>query len=246
MPTPKSARAFPGSGRSPRQPGHPPSAAGHRRHRPVRGDLRRRYLGRGRGLRPGQARLAGHVPGPAAWDPLARHLRPRLCRPRSGPVRARLSLVGGGGGAGERRARWSPSMARRCAAPTTGPRARTALLLVSAWAEANRLVLGQVAVAPGSNEIPAIPALLQLLGAGRGHRHRRCHRLPDRHRRPDRRPGGRLRAGAEGEPADAARGGGLPLCRGPGRRLCRPPPRRAPHGREGPRPDRGPPGLDDR
>jgi predicted transposase YbfD/YdcC len=40
---------------------------------------------------------------------------------------------------------------------------KAALVLVSAWAEANRLVLGQVAVDPGSNEIPAIPALLQQL-----------------------------------------------------------------------------------
>lgn len=40
---------------------------------------------------------------------------------------------------------------------------RAALDLVSAWASANRLVLAQVAVAPGSNEIPAIPALLRLL-----------------------------------------------------------------------------------
>jgi predicted transposase YbfD/YdcC len=43
------------------------------------------------------------------------------------------------------------------------PGNKDALVLVSAWAEANRLVLGQVAVAPGSNEIPAIPALLQQL-----------------------------------------------------------------------------------
>jgi predicted transposase YbfD/YdcC len=40
---------------------------------------------------------------------------------------------------------------------------KAALGVVSAWAEANRLVLGQVAVAPGSNEIPAIPALLRQL-----------------------------------------------------------------------------------
>jgi predicted transposase YbfD/YdcC len=40
---------------------------------------------------------------------------------------------------------------------------RAALDLVSAWASTNRLVLAQVAVAEGSNEIPAIPALLQLL-----------------------------------------------------------------------------------
>jgi predicted transposase YbfD/YdcC len=40
---------------------------------------------------------------------------------------------------------------------------KEALYLVSAWAEANRLVLGQVAVAEKSNEITAIPALLKLL-----------------------------------------------------------------------------------
>lgn len=40
---------------------------------------------------------------------------------------------------------------------------KSALTLVSAWAGANRLVLGQVAVEPGSNEIPAIPALLRVL-----------------------------------------------------------------------------------
>jgi predicted transposase YbfD/YdcC len=44
-----------------------------------------------------------------------------------------------------------------------GAHGKAALVLVSAWAEANRLVLGQVAVAPGSNEIPAIPTLLHQL-----------------------------------------------------------------------------------
>lgn len=44
-----------------------------------------------------------------------------------------------------------------------GGQGKDALVLVSAWAEANRLVLGQVAVDAGSNEIPAIPVLLQQL-----------------------------------------------------------------------------------
>ena len=43
------------------------------------------------------------------------------------------------------------------------PNGKEALALVSAWASQNRLVLGQVAVAEGSNEITAIPALLRLL-----------------------------------------------------------------------------------
>jgi predicted transposase YbfD/YdcC len=44
-----------------------------------------------------------------------------------------------------------------------GPAGRGALDLVSAWASANRLVLAQVAVAEGSNEIPAVPLLLRTL-----------------------------------------------------------------------------------
>ncbi len=40
---------------------------------------------------------------------------------------------------------------------------KAAIQLVSAWAETNRLVLGQRAVASKSNEITAIPALLELL-----------------------------------------------------------------------------------
>jgi predicted transposase YbfD/YdcC len=40
---------------------------------------------------------------------------------------------------------------------------KTALHLVSAWSSENRLVLGQVKVADKSNEITAIPALLELL-----------------------------------------------------------------------------------
>jgi len=40
---------------------------------------------------------------------------------------------------------------------------QAALHLVSAWAETNRLVLGQVAVEAKSNEITALPALLQVL-----------------------------------------------------------------------------------
>lgn len=40
---------------------------------------------------------------------------------------------------------------------------KSALHLVSAWASEHRLVLGQVKVADKSNEITAIPALLELL-----------------------------------------------------------------------------------
>lgn len=44
---------------------------------------------------------------------------------------------------------------------------KSALHLVSAWSSQHRLVLGQVKVADKSNEITAIPALLELLDARR-------------------------------------------------------------------------------
>ena len=44
-------------------------------------------------------------------------------------------------------------------------RGRDPLHLVSAWASGQRLVLGQQAVAEGSNEITAIPALLEKLAS---------------------------------------------------------------------------------
>ena len=44
-----------------------------------------------------------------------------------------------------------------------GSNGQAAIDMVSAWATANELVLGQVKVDDKSNEIPAIPKLLQLL-----------------------------------------------------------------------------------
>ena len=57
----------------------------------------------------------------------------------------------------------SRSTARPRAAATPGPRASDPLHLVSAWASRQRLVLGQQAVAEKSNEIKAIPLLLERL-----------------------------------------------------------------------------------
>ena len=83
--------------------------------------------------------------------------------------------------------------------------AKSAIHMVSAWATANQISLGQVAVAEKSNEITAIPKLLELLElSGCAGDHRR-HGLPDRDRREDRREAGRLRAGRQGQPADPAR-----------------------------------------
>src|SRR6202521_3483205 len=54
-------------------------------------------------------------------------------------------------------------MARRCAAPTRRKGAKAAIHMVSAFAARQRLVLGQVKVADKSNEIVAIPALLDMM-----------------------------------------------------------------------------------
>ena len=50
-----------------------------------------------------------------------------------------------------------------CAALTTMPSKLSPLHLVSAWAEEQRLVLGQLAVDDKSNEITALPKLLEML-----------------------------------------------------------------------------------
>jgi hypothetical protein len=88
-------------------------------------------------------------------------------------------------------------------------RGKAALHLVSAWASANSLVLGQIATDQKSNEITAIPALLRLLALEGctvvlSLPKDRRDGLPDRDRGPDRRTRGRLRADAEGQSADVA------------------------------------------
>src|SRR6476659_6809173 len=62
--------------------------------------------------------------------------------------------------------------------------------LVSAWACGQRLVLGQEATADKSNEITAIPRLLERLGSGRRSRDHRRHGHADRDR-PHHPPQGR-------------------------------------------------------
>ena len=55
-----------------------------------------------------------------------------------------------------------------------------------------------------SNEITAIPKLLRLLSLRGSTVHRRCAQWPARHRSADRRSGGRLCHGAQGQPAKPA------------------------------------------
>ena len=56
-----------------------------------------------------------------------------------------------------------PLTARRCVAALTTPASKSAIHMVSAWASANHISLGQVVVDAKSNEITAIPKLLQIL-----------------------------------------------------------------------------------
>ena len=82
-----------------------------------------------------------------------------------------------------------------------------ALHTLSAYATNARLTLAQLSVPEKTNEITAIPDLLDQLAEtkqleGRARHHRR-HGLPGRDRRQDRRPQGRLSAGSEGQSADA-------------------------------------------
>ena len=100
-----------------------------------------------------------------------------------------------------------------------------ALHSVSVWASEFGLSLGQVACAEKSNEITAIPELLQAGGHQGGHHHDRRDGDAEGDRRADHRGRGRLRPGVEGEPGDVAPGGHRPHPRAVGGRL---------RGREGP------------
>ena len=71
------------------------------------------------------------------------------------------------------------------------------LHVVSAWASANRLVLGEVMVDEKSNAITALPRLLEMLEL-RGHRDHRRHGLPEGDRRQGAGAWGGLRATVKG------------------------------------------------
>ena len=96
---------------------------------------------------------------------------------------------------------------------------KSAIHMVSAWATANQISLGQVVVDEKSNEITAIPKLLEMLEISgclvtidaMGCQTEIARKIVD--------GGGGLRAGREGKPADAARRDRGVLRRSLGRRL---------------------------
>jgi hypothetical protein len=81
---------------------------------------------------------------------------------------------------------------------------RSPLHLVSAWAAGSRLVLAQVATDDKSNEITAVPKLLEMLSLNPRDRHRRRAQLPARHRRASGAARWRLCPGAERQPGHVA------------------------------------------
>lgn len=89
------------------------------------------------------------------------------------------------------------------------------LHVVSAWASANRVVLGEVMVDEKSNEITAIPKTAGDAGVARGHRDHRCHGLSKRYCRESASTRCGLRAGRQRQSGTPGRRHRDPLrCRG--------------------------------
>jgi hypothetical protein len=77
---------------------------------------------------------------------------------------------------------------------------KAAIHMVSAWATAQGLCLGQVKTDAKSNEITAIPKLLEGARPHGARGHHRCHGLPDGHRPRHPRQGRRLRPESQRQP----------------------------------------------
>ena len=83
---------------------------------------------------------------------------------------------------------------------------KSPLHLVSAWAVGCRLLLAQVATDEKSNEITAVPKLLEMISLNGAIVTADALNCQRNHRRQSGRKGRRLRAGAEGQPGHAVRG----------------------------------------
>ena len=161
-------------------------------------------------VRRGEGVVAAELPAAARRYPQPRHLRAGLRGAGPRRVPGLLPGLGAGGGARHEPGRWSPSTARRCAGRTTGARGSAPCTWSAPGPSSSRLVLGQVAVAEKSNEITAIPALLRVLdlaGAtvtidAMGCQTAIAGQIVQQ--------GADYRAGAQGEPPHAPRGGRAP------------------------------------
>ena len=151
-----------------------------------------------------EARAAAPVPAVSRWDAVARSPRRYLRHARRRAVPALLRRLGrradrsAGRGDRHRRQDLAPSYQKKGG--------KAPIHMVSAFAARQRLVLGQVKVAEKSNEIVAIPKLLDMMAIEGADRDHRRDGLPARHRAKNPRQEGRLRPRAERQPGHAARG----------------------------------------
>ncbi len=182
-----------------------------------------RLLAGSRTLRPRQARLVADLPRTAQRHPLARHLPPGLRphRPQGvQPLRGRLDGHALCQVTGLRHVAIDGKAARAAQKDTFCG----CLFLVNAWAVENRIILGQAAVAEGTNETGTVPELLEGARPPRGVGDAGCRRVPAGVRRDDPPQGGGLFALRQGEPGGAGdrHPGGLRSGRRGGLRRDRP------------------------
>ena len=175
-------------------------------------------------------RLPGGVPSHDTFSRLFRLLDPVGVRGLLRPLRGGLRAPGS--------SRWWRSTARRRGARSTGGAGSAPLHLVSAWACEQRLVLGQRGSTAKQRDHGRARAAGPA-GARGPHRHRRRDALPEGHGSGDPRPRRRLCAGAQSQPAGAARR--MSACSSTIRRRRR---RGRRDHRRRPRPDRDPPRRD--
>ena len=153
---------FAEAGRPPNGANQAPSIAGHHHSGDLWSDLRSGRMGRNRSIREGERSLVYRIARSAQWDPLPRHGCRESLRALI-PSSSKPVLCNGCRGLARPFKEWWPSMARRLSRSHNRSAGKKALHLVSAWAVENRLVLAQLATEEKSNEITAIPLLLQQL-----------------------------------------------------------------------------------
>lgn len=127
------------------------------------GAQRRRGLGGDGGVRQGEARLATQVRPVRQRDSLARRHRHGDLAAAAGGFPTRLRELDARGGRSHRGGEVVAVDGKSARGSRDRRRGKQALHRVSAWGCRNRVVLGQAATEEKSNEITAIPKLLELL-----------------------------------------------------------------------------------
>src|SRR3989304_1119782 len=138
---------FGAGGRLSHEPDQVTFAGRHSVRDHLRGHLRSGWLGGSRLVRPVKTRVVAGRRSPGQWHPFSRHSRRRVVAAWAEATEGRLGAL-------------DAKTIRRSFDHATG---KKAVHMVSAWCEANHLVLGQLATEEKSNEITAIPRLLEML-----------------------------------------------------------------------------------